>query len=64
MCHYRKLLFFFFFKAVVNFFGALNWPGSLYVCLPNVLKSYLAYLPVWINVSRADVALLADELFF
>lgn len=40
------------------------WQGSLYIFLPHVVKPYLAYLLVWINVSRVGAVLLADEIFF
>ena len=54
----------FFFKGCCEFLWSYRWQGSLYIFLPNVLKPYLAYLLVWINVSRVGVALPADGLFF
>lgn len=54
----------FFLKGCCELSWRSFWRGSLYIFLPNVLKPYLAYLLVWISVSRVGAASLADELFF
>ena len=60
ICHHGKFLL----KGCRELSWSSFWQGSLCIFLPNVLKPYLAYLLVWINVSRVGAALLADELFF
>lgn len=53
-----------FFKGCCEPSWGSFWHSNLNIFLPNVLKPYLAYLLVWINVSRVGAGLLADELFF